>query len=208
MSSAQPRRRSSGKVRALLSLGMLLGITQVGTLAAWSDSATVSAGSFETGTLDLTVGEKSADQLAGQGGSWQHADLSLSDMAPGESVARMLTVGNGGSIALSYNGTVRTGQSLAGADGLVVSVVEDATAATNTGTQAAANRQGSCTGGSATSVAGDAIGTDPRTIHSTAVDLAPDASKTYCVIVKLSADAPNAMQSKSSTVTVDFNAEQ
>ena len=51
------RRRPRGRVRALLSLGLLLGITQVGTLASWTDSATVQGGGFSSGTLDLTVGE-------------------------------------------------------------------------------------------------------------------------------------------------------
>ena len=208
LSSVKPQRRPNGKVRALLSLGMLLGIAQVGTMAAWTDSATVRSGSFETGTLDLKVGEKTAGELGGQGGSWQHTSLGLSDMAPGESVAQMLTVGNGGSIPLSYNGSVKAGQALAGPNGLLVSVIQNATGATNTGTQAGGNRQGSCTGGSATAVANTSVGAAPSTIHGGDMSLAPGATQAYCVVVKLSADAPNTMQAESTTVTIDFNAEQ
>ena len=40
------RRRHSGRIRALLSLGLLFGITQVATLASWTDSATVEGGSI------------------------------------------------------------------------------------------------------------------------------------------------------------------
>ena len=102
------RRRRSGRVRAVLSLGLLLGLTQVGTLASWTDSATVQGGGFSSGTLDLKVGESAADQLTGQGGSWTHTNLTLAAMAPGESVAKALTVGNGGSVALTYDATVVT----------------------------------------------------------------------------------------------------
>ncbi|WP_376707694.1 SipW-dependent-type signal peptide-containing protein [Nocardioides alcanivorans] len=65
----------------------------MGTLAAWTDSATVTSGSFATGTLDLRVGEASADQLGGQGGSWQHASLTLSDLAPGRASPRCSRLG-------------------------------------------------------------------------------------------------------------------
>lgn len=187
---------------------MLLGIAQVGTMAAWTDSATVETGSFETGTLDLTIGENAADQLAGQGGTWQHAGLSLSGMAPGESVARMLTVGNGGSIALDYNAAFAAGQALAGPDGILVTVVQDATGVTNSGTQSAGDRQGTCTGGTATSITDSAVGTSPTMLHATPVALAPDATKKYCVTVHLSPDAPNAMQAQSAKLTIDLNAEQ
>src|SRR5688500_795356 len=100
------RRRRNGRTRALLSLGLLFGITQVGTLASWTDSATVVSEPFSRGTLDLQVGVRAAAQLALHGGSWAHANRALPLMAPGESVAKALTVGNGGTVALTYNATV------------------------------------------------------------------------------------------------------
>ena len=209
MKNESTRQRRNGRARALLSLGMLIGIAQVGTLAAWTDAATVDTGSFTTGNLDVMVGEDSAGQLGGQGGSWEHPTLSLSGMAPGESVARLLTVGNGGSIPLSLTGTVATSNgALSGDDGLQVTVVQGATGVSNTGSIADNNRTGSCTGGSATSVTNTAVGTTAVSLHDSAVALAPDATKTYCVVAKLSAAAPNSMQGKSTSLTFSFGAEQ
>ena len=134
------RRRRSGRIRALLSVGLLFGITQVGTLASWTDSATVQGGNISSGTLDLTVGDSSANQLSGPGGTWTYSTLTLAAMAPGESTAWPLTVGNGGSVALTYNATVVTSNNDL-QNGLQLTVVEGATVG-NTGTQAANNRVG------------------------------------------------------------------
>lgn len=204
------RRRRSGRVRALLSLGLLLGITQVGTLASWTDSATAQGGNFSSGTLDLTVGESSADQLSGPGGSWTHTNLALTAMAPGESVARSLTVGNGGSVLLTYNATVVTSNNdlfNATTPGLQLTVVEGATVG-NTGTQASNNRIGTCTDGSATSLTNTDVSTSASGLHGSAVSLAAGASRTYCVLAKLATTSPNSMQGKTVTLTFSFNAQQ
>ncbi len=200
------RRRRSGRVRALLSLGLLLGISQVGTLASWTDSATVQGGGFTSGTLDLTVGESSANQLSGQGGTWTHTNLTLSAMAPGESVAKLLTVGNGGSVALTYNATVvTTNNDLQ--NGLQLTVIDGATVG-NTGTQAANNRAGTCTGGTGTSLTNTNVSTTASSLHSSAVALATGVTRTYCVRVALASSAPNSMQGKTTNLTFSFNAQQ
>jgi len=204
------RRRRSGKVRALLSLGLLLGITQVSTLASWTDSATVQSDGFSSGTLDLTVGEAAADQLAGQGGTWTHTNLALSAMAPGESVARLLTVGNGGSAQLSYNGTVVSSNNdlyNVGTPGLQLTVVEGA-AVGNTGSQASSNRTGTCTGGSSTSLTNANVSTTASNLHASTVSLAASATRAYCVLAKLTSTAPNSMQGKTTTLTFSFSAQQ
>ncbi len=200
------RRRRSGRIRALLSLGLLLGISQVGTLASWTDSATVQGGNLSSGTLDLTVGESSAIQLSGQGGTWTHTNLALAAMAPGESVARDLTVGNGGSVALTYNGTVVTSNNDL-QNGLQLTVVEGATVG-NTGTQAANNRAGSCTGGTATSLTNTNVSTAASNLHAAVVALASAATRTYCVRAALVGSAPNAMQGKTTVLTFSFSAQQ
>ena len=204
------RRRRSGRVRALLGLGLLLGITQVSTLASWTDSVTVQGGEFSSGTLDLKVGEASADQLTGLGGSWAHTSLAVTAMAPGESLARSLTVGNGGSVALTYDGTVVTSNNdlfNATTPGLQLTVVDGATVG-NTGTQAGNNRVGTCTGGSATSLTDANVSTAASALHASSVSLATGASKTYCVLVKLAATSPNSMQGKTTPLTFTFNAQQ
>ena len=200
------RRRPSGRVRALLSLGLLLGITQVGTLASWTDSATVQGGNLSSGTLDLTVGEASANQLSGSGGTWTHTTLALAAMAPGESVARSLTVGNGGSVALTYNATVVTSNNDL-QTGLQLTVVEGATVA-NTGTQAANNRAGTCTGGTATALTNTYVSTTTSPLHASAVPLASAATRSYCVRALLVTTAPNAMQGKTTALTFSFSAQQ
>jgi predicted ribosomally synthesized peptide with SipW-like signal peptide len=204
------RRRRSGRVRAVLSLGLLLGLTQVGTLASWTDSATVQGGGFSSGTLDLKVGESAADQLTGQGGSWTHTNLTLAAMAPGESVAKALTVGNGGSVALTYNATVVTTNNdlfNATTPGLQVTVVEGATVG-NTGTQAANSRTGTCTGGTATSLTSTNVSTTASGLHGSVLSLASGATRSYCVLAKLATTAPNSMQGKTTSLTFSFNAQQ
>lgn len=43
------------RTRAVLSLGMVLGLGAVGTMAAWSDSATATTGMFSTSSVQLKV---------------------------------------------------------------------------------------------------------------------------------------------------------
>lgn len=206
--STRPR-RPSGRIRALLSLGMLVGIAQVGTLAAWTDSATVESGSFATGTLDLRVGDEAADQLGGQGGTWQHSALALNDLAPGESVAARITVGNGGSIPLAYTAAVSSvDEALSGPNGLKVTVVEGATGVTNTGSHGANDRFGTCEGGTPTAATDAPVNTSVTAISDAPIALAPGARTTYCVVARLSSDAPNSMQSKTSKIVFTFDAEQ
>ena len=45
----------SRRTRALLSMGVVLGLGSVTTLAYWTDSATLTGGSFASGTIDLKL---------------------------------------------------------------------------------------------------------------------------------------------------------
>ncbi|QPZ37671.1 SipW-dependent-type signal peptide-containing protein [Paramicrobacterium chengjingii] len=207
MTTAPSRRR--GKIRALLSLGMLLGISQVGTLAAWTDSATVSGGGFSSGTLDVAVGDAAADQLTGPGGSWTHASLSLDGALPGESVARTVTVGNAGSVplALDASATIPDG-ALASTDGsgllLTVSVGGEPV---NTGTAATGDRHGVCSGG--VSVLVDApLSSAETSLGIDGVRLSPEEETSLCVSIGLSPAAPNSMQGASTTVAISVEAKQ
>jgi alternate signal-mediated exported protein len=206
----QHRRRRSGRIRAVLGLGILLGVSQVGTLASWTDSATIQGGTLTSGTLDLLVGENVADQLVGQGGTWVHASLSLNGMVPGESVARMLTVKNGGSARLNVNGTLATDtNALTGSNtGLQVTVVQDATSATNSGAVGNNDRTGVCVGGTATQLTGNSVSTASLPLLSGPVSLPSGAEKKYCVMAKLANSSPDGMQGKSVTLTLTFNAGQ
>lgn len=207
--NSRTRGRTNGKVRAVLSLGMLVGIAQVGTMAAWTDAATVESGTFATGTLDLRVGENAADQLGGQGGTWNHASLTLNDLAPGESVAQMLTIGNAGSIPLDYTIGVNTvDDALSGPNGLQITVVQDATGAGNTGSHGANDRVGSCQGGAPTAATDAPVSTSGTDVHGVPVALASGGTRSYCVVATLAKDAPNTMQANSTKLVVAIEAEQ
>ena len=80
---AKQSSRRSIRVRAFLSLGILLGFSSVNTLAFWTDSATMTTGTITSGSLDLQLN----GNLAGQGGTWTNSAFTFSNMIPGESFA-------------------------------------------------------------------------------------------------------------------------
>ena len=81
-------RTRSTRARALLSIGIVLGFGAVGTLAAWTDQATVTGGTFTAGTLDLQVNDSQSNP------SNFTSQLTFPNMVPGSSVAAMLAVQN------------------------------------------------------------------------------------------------------------------
>jgi predicted ribosomally synthesized peptide with SipW-like signal peptide len=85
-------RRRRGRLRSLLALGTVLGVGALGTSAAFSDSAEVTA-SFTAGTLDITVDDEQGDPvpytLVFPGG-----DV----IAPGGTVHAALEVANVGNV--------------------------------------------------------------------------------------------------------------
>lgn len=197
---AAPRRPRLGqaarsiRVRALLSLGMLFGITAYGTLAYWSDSVTMDGGTFTSGTLNM--------QLNGNEGNptvWTNSVMTLAEMVPGESLAAAFTVDNVGSVAFTYTATgTATGvlaphltfQAFAGG------------AASNPG---GPFRTGTCTG---TSLGGAQVldGTARPVIGTQ--QLPPATSQTVCFVVRLSTTAPGTMQGQSGNGTFVFTANQ
>lgn len=211
---------SSPKVRAILGLGMMLGVAQLGTLASWSDTATVASGNFQTGTLDLKVGEAAADQLAGQTTQpWTHASLAMGNMTPGESVARLINIQNAGSVALKYTPTLAaTNNDLTNNDGLKITVVrltQPVTSTmtnelTNTGNEAAGTRAGACpTTGASTLLnsINPPAAASPTNLHAQET-LTAGQKATYCVLVKLPASAPNSLQGKTTSLNFVFPAVQ
>ena len=63
------------RTRAVLSLGMVLGLGAVGTMAAWSDSATATTGMFSTSSVQLKVDN--------QRPAHQFTELKRNSMLPG-----------------------------------------------------------------------------------------------------------------------------
>lgn len=205
--SSPSRRRVTGRVRALLSLGavafLAIGFGAQGTFAFWTDSATVTTGQFSSGTLDI----KLDGALAGNGGITTPPAFTLTNMVPGESLAFAFPVANAGSVGLTYTAAGTASGDLAPAMRFTVATGS----MSNTGSAAAGTRAGTCTGG--TTLASDrTFDAAPVTVTPTARALvAPGAgtsSESICVVVSLPGSTLNEFQGKSLTAGLVFSAKQ
>lgn len=183
------RERGSGRVRALLSLGVVVGIGATGTYAYWTDSVTVTGTTITAGTIDLKV--NNADSVTG------YSALDIAAMVPGNSTAGVLTVSNSGTAPLRWS----LDASASNADGkglgaaLVVKVTGDAATA---GSSPTATCSGSALPGTGASFAADLVpAASPRT-------LAAGASETICLQATLPTGASSALQAATTTVSLTF----
>jgi len=93
----------SARARAIMSIGIVLGLGAVGTLAAWSDTATATSGTFTTGRLDIKVGDPAVDNNP----TAFSTTLANPAIFPGDTVAAGLLVSNAtGSVANTYTVSV------------------------------------------------------------------------------------------------------
>ena len=208
-----PRRRSTGRVRALVALAavavLATGMSVRGTFAFWTDTATLKTGDFASGTLDITID----DRLAGPGvvnnpGTYTNSAFALSAMLPGESVALSFPIKNVGTTPLTYSVTGTGTGGLAVANGMQYSVTFGA-AQNNTGTAAAGTRSGTCGGAASTDANTQVLGTTPVALgNSSNRPLAPGTLDQVCVIARLSSAAPNALQGLSGSASIIFDAKQ
>lgn len=194
--------------KVLLCLGCLVGVSGVGTLAFWTDTATVPTGSFAAGTLDVTVN----GLLPGPGGSTTLSGLTMSSMVPGESVAANLTIAPAaGTLALDYSVTATaTGALATDATGLKWTVTLG-TAGTAQGSQANGNRSNTCSGTSLATNVGLTTGATTLVGGTTAAqrrDVAAGGSETLCVLVTLPSTAANSLQGANGSATLTVNASQ
>lgn len=228
-SHAAPRRRAasasrSTRLKATLCLGVVVCLGTTGTWASWSDTGTVTGATIKSGTLDLTAGATTAtsgDNLVGTGtaggtdtaSNWDYSALTVSDLAPGESISKLVVVKNSGTAPFTFNGTVTTTTndlvvSATPTQGLQVVVVDGATAVTSTGSAANGDRVGGCTGGTSAYTQNPST-TSTTTLYGTSpVKLVAGATKSLCVRVILSSTAPNALQNKSTKVVLKLDATQ
>jgi len=200
--------RSSVPIRALLSLGIVLGIGATGTLAYFTDDATLTTGSFTSGKLDLTLDQGTSSTTTGQGGTLAKTALGIAAMIPGESVAADVVVKNNAGVAFGYkaSGKLDAGSTFPTTAPVKLTFLVYAGTASNTGTQAAGTRTGSCTG---TLVAGaSTLTTTAQDVITATRTLATDASESICVRVALATDADNTYQDKTATATFVFRAAQ
>lgn len=181
-------RSRSGRLRAAISLGTVLGVGVVGTQASWTDSVTVTGAAFSTGSIDLLVDDLDA--------AVDFSTISLSAMAPGNTTAGVLTVSNAGTAKLKYTASATAtnadGKNLAG--GLVVKLTADATTA---GSGSATTCPGSPLAGTGTLLNGALVPTGRL--------LNPGGSETLCVQVTLPASAPSSLQAATTDATLTFS---
>lgn len=197
--------------RLLMTAGILVGFGAIGTSAYWTDQATVQTGSFTSGTFDLQLGPDTSNLLlGGQGGTWSFAVLELADVSPGESVAKNIVFKNAGSTTLRFTGTAATSTDEL-SPRLLITTRPNADAG-NTGTRAAVDRTGSCTGGTFNWWTNEALSTTSTSVIRNQtpahVTLAPGATLQVCMLVTLDPAAPNTYQGRTTTITSTFSAVQ
>ncbi|MFA3896603.1 SipW-dependent-type signal peptide-containing protein [Rhodococcus qingshengii] len=87
---------TSTRFRALLALGMVLGVGGVTTLAAWTSSATATSGNITTGSINLQLNSTAQPTLTK---SLNFSELGKSGMIPGDSNTALIKVNNLGTAA-------------------------------------------------------------------------------------------------------------
>jgi predicted ribosomally synthesized peptide with SipW-like signal peptide len=178
-----------GRTRAILSLGLLLGMGAVATSAYWTAESTVSTAPINSGAihLDLATNNKVKPE------TYPFAALSLSNLAPSSSRAAVLPVTNNsrGQVTFSY-------RIVAAASGTTLGPQLQLTVrrgGTSNGT--------TCSGGT---LVGGANATLNGFNQPAGANLAPTQAHSICVQVTRSATAlPN---SSTSNVTFTFPATQ
>ncbi|WP_137723399.1 hypothetical protein [Prescottella subtropica] len=110
----------SGRVRAALSLGMVLGLGSVGTMAAWSTTATATSGAFGTATSTPIAVKLGPSGQASK--EFPFAALTKGGLLPGSSVDAVLPVQNTGDTAFTYGMTAQAAGDAAVAGQITISV--------------------------------------------------------------------------------------
>ncbi|WP_423918662.1 TasA family protein [Frigoribacterium sp. 2-23] len=199
--SATPHARrlsTSGKVRAVLALGAVLGLGTVTTLAAWTDTNTAT-GTFTTGVLDLKLNDSDTPVAL--------TNLTMTAAKPGDTTFALLTVRNAGSINFGY---AYTTSSTNGSDvpalnaGLNFGVSSLGTAAFGATPPTCGQTQFDA--GTAITATGTKLSTNPTTAAPRA--LAAGQVEFLCVRAELPLTAVTGLQGKSTVVTMTVTATQ
>lgn len=200
-----PHRRRSGRVRACLSLGAVafaaLGLGAQGTFAFWTDQATVTTGSFSSGTLDIALN----GALAGNGGTTTLPSFTLPNMVPGESMSVSFPVKNEGSVGLTYT---LSGTASGGLAPAMQFSVFNGTANAQTGGASTGNRAGTCSGSSLSNNQTYSSTPTPVVSDTGKRALAAGATENMCVVASLPLAVDNSFQGKSLTASLVFDAKQ
>lgn len=196
----------STRVRALLSLGIILGLTSVSTLAFWTDEATMSSGTIQSGTLDLKL--DGADNLPST------TKLAITNLVPGESVAATVNVQRpAGTVAFTYSVSGKVNEANELATGLRFKVFAGTAGAPTTnangirtqtcgGTQLAGGTDGVSLATATSLVSNRTALATPSAAQPTAV------TENLCIQAVLPSTAGNGTQARSATATFTFDATQ
>lgn len=174
---------TSGRARAIMSVGIVLGLGAVGTLAAWTDNATATSGVFSTGSIEMKLNGDPGDPTA-----YGFTALTKTGMMPGDSVTATLPVQNTGAAQFKYTMAATATGEAALAPFMKVTVLDQ-----------------SCT----TPIAGPVgLSTTAATpIITTGRQLAANTgSETLCFKVALDTGVLSAQQNKSINVSFQFAA--
>lgn len=190
------------RVRAIASLGMVFGLGAVGTMAAWSDTATATTGQFSTASVDVKVA------LDGKRPTMGFTTLNKINLAKGASTAAMLPVNNVGATNFTYTmkavaanaGTLvpSAGVSAASAVPSAAAFASNLTVTVYAGGSASS---GTCTGGTQIGSSALALGS-PVNLVSSARPINAAATENLCIKATLNSNAPNT--ARLSSVSVDF----
>ncbi|WP_336793970.1 SipW-dependent-type signal peptide-containing protein [Gordonia malaquae] len=171
------------RARAIASLGMVFGLGAVGTMAAWSDTATATTGMFTTNSINIQMKVNDNRPI------YNFTSLKKINMARGATTSGVLEVKNTGSHPFTYvmsvdtanNGTATYGSASAAvfAQNLLVTVSKGGTKSGDT-----------CTGGTTLGTADKPLVLGSTALVPTTGPLAVNASDNLCVQVKVNPNAP------------------
>ncbi|MDG3014323.1 SipW-dependent-type signal peptide-containing protein [Speluncibacter jeojiensis] len=183
------------RTRAVLSLGMILGLGAIGTLAAWSDTATAT-----TGTFTIAAPAKNVEmKVSGQRPSYSFTSLTASGMMPLDSTAATLEVQNTGDAAFTYTATANASGDSTLAPFLTVTAFSGATVA-------GSGNAKTCSGGTNIGSTTLQVGTSKPLITTGRPLPASTGKETVCVQVAVSNAVTKAASGKSSGAVIQFAA--
>jgi hypothetical protein len=165
------------------------------TSALFTDSASIGANAFTTGTIDISTSPTSAL-------------VTYSGMAPGDATTQSLTVSNAGSLELRYavSGSATNADSKGLKDQLVLTI--KTIDVTTPGTPCDNFDGTQLYTGDMDSTDGKLVGDATTGAQSGDRSLAASASETLCFRVSLPSSTGNAFQNATTTATFTFDAEQ
>ena len=174
-------------------LAMLVAVLSLSVLALFTDTASVPANTFSTGTLDISTSPTTAL-------------VTFSGMAPGDQVTNPITVTNAGNMQLRYAVTSTTTENTLAAQ-LDLTIKSGVTTCTNAGFGVdgtvvyATGDLGSTTGVNVIGNPAQGAQAGDRTLNASANEI-------LCFNVSLPSSTGNTFQGLTTTATFAFQAEQ